>query len=306
MSSLPLRVYDGEKWVNIGVQSGQVLYQNEEPSSPQTGSIWIDADSETAVLNDQDFLTINSASAIYAPSASPTFSGQVNLPATTNYDGNLLSATLGSKLATTVTTKGDLITYGTAPARLGVGTNGQVLTADSGQTLGVKWADAAGGLTLITSESFSAVSSVSVNGCFTSTYDNYQVIVTAVGSSATVVAFNYRVRASSTDLTANEYIYAGTNVTNAAGPNRDYLAATSSGLFGVIANYQSLASITMAYPQDAKNTVMHSQYSGAGTSSAQYGVFQGLVTNTNAYDGITIYPASGTISGELRIYGLKD
>jgi hypothetical protein len=96
--ALPLKIWDGEKWVNIGVQSGQVLYQNEEPSSPQTGSIWIDSDDETSVLNDQDFLTINSASAIYAPSASPTFSGQVNLPATTNYDGNLLSATLGSKL----------------------------------------------------------------------------------------------------------------------------------------------------------------------------------------------------------------
>jgi len=97
-NSLPLRVYDGEKWVNIGVQSGQVLYQNEEPSSPQTGTIWIDSDDETAVLNDQDFLTINSASAIYAPSASPTFSGEVNLPATTNYDGSLLSDTLASKL----------------------------------------------------------------------------------------------------------------------------------------------------------------------------------------------------------------
>jgi hypothetical protein len=96
--ALPLKIWDGEKWVNIGVQSGQVLYQNEQPSSPQTGSIWIDSDDETAVLNDQDFLTINSASAIYAPSASPTFSGQVNLPATTNYDGNLLSATFGSKL----------------------------------------------------------------------------------------------------------------------------------------------------------------------------------------------------------------
>jgi len=39
-----------------------------------------------------------------------------------------------------LTTKGDLLTYGSANARLGVGSNGQVLTADSTQTNGVKWA----------------------------------------------------------------------------------------------------------------------------------------------------------------------
>lgn len=41
-----------------------------------------------------------------------------------------------------LTTKGDILTFGTAAGRLGVGTNGQVLTADSAQAFGVKWADA--------------------------------------------------------------------------------------------------------------------------------------------------------------------
>lgn len=44
-----------------------------------------------------------------------------------------------------LTTKGDLLGYGTAPARLAVGSDTQVLTADSTQTLGIKWAAAAGG-----------------------------------------------------------------------------------------------------------------------------------------------------------------
>lgn len=44
-----------------------------------------------------------------------------------------------------LTTKGDLLGYDTAPNRIPVGANGQVLTADSTQTLGLKWAAGGGG-----------------------------------------------------------------------------------------------------------------------------------------------------------------
>ena len=44
---------------------------------------------------------------------------------------------------TPLTTKGDLLTYDTADARLAVGTNAQVLTADSAEATGMKWADPA-------------------------------------------------------------------------------------------------------------------------------------------------------------------
>lgn len=40
-----------------------------------------------------------------------------------------------------LTTKGDIVGYSTVNARLPVGTNGQVLTADSAETLGIKWAN---------------------------------------------------------------------------------------------------------------------------------------------------------------------
>lgn len=47
----------------------------------------------------------------------------------------------------TLTTKGDLIsaTAASTPARLGVGTNGQVLSADSAETTGLKWVSAGAG-----------------------------------------------------------------------------------------------------------------------------------------------------------------
>lgn len=44
-----------------------------------------------------------------------------------------------------VTTKGDVLGYSTVPARVPVGSDGQVLTADSTQALGVKWVAPSGG-----------------------------------------------------------------------------------------------------------------------------------------------------------------
>lgn len=76
------------------------------------------------------------------------------LPTQTGNNGKVLqtdgsSASWQSAGSTSpLTTKGDLYGFSTVNARLPVGTNGQVLTADSSQTLGVKWDSApAGGLT---------------------------------------------------------------------------------------------------------------------------------------------------------------
>ena len=58
-----------------------------------------------------------------------------------------------------LTTKGDLYTFSTSDARLGVGANGTVLTAASGEATGLQWATpAGGGLTLLSTTSLTGTS----------------------------------------------------------------------------------------------------------------------------------------------------
>lgn len=62
-----------------------------------------------------------------------------------NADNNGWDAIGGASLVDPTTTKGDLIARGaSAIDRLPVGTDGQILVADSGESLGLVWADAAG------------------------------------------------------------------------------------------------------------------------------------------------------------------
>lgn len=60
---------------------------------------------------------------------------------------DLVNAAGGSGGASPLTTKGDVYTYDTADARLAVGTNDFVLTADSAEATGLKWAAASAGNT---------------------------------------------------------------------------------------------------------------------------------------------------------------
>jgi hypothetical protein len=210
-----------------------------------------------------------------------------------------LNDTFGSKLATTVTTKGDLITRtSSAAARLGVGTNGQVLTAASGETTGLKWGN--GGLVLVASESFSAVSSVSVNNCFSATYDNYCIMSDLTGN--TPLGVNIRWRVSGVDASAANYnrneILAGASTVAGAQTNTqtssNFTAANSGARSGVRAEIytpalaqQTTINVLTNYPLDNNRGVL----------------YWGTHTLATAYDGFTLVTSSGNITGTLRVYG---
>lgn len=112
--------------------------------------------STTAFVVGQGYLKSATATSTYAPLASPVLTGNPTAPTATVGDNDTTIATTAfvnaeiandAVLDATFTTKGDIVVASSAntPVRLGVGANDFVLTADSTQTTGVKWAAAAAG-----------------------------------------------------------------------------------------------------------------------------------------------------------------
>jgi hypothetical protein len=129
-----------------------------------------------------------SAAARTSASASPQ-EGMISYLKDTNsteyYSGSAWVAIGGGGLSSPLTTKGDVWGYSTTNARVPVGTNGQILTADSTAATGVAWATAAGGggMTSIASGSLSgsALSLTSISG----SYKNLQLVLRDAQVSAT-------------------------------------------------------------------------------------------------------------------------
>jgi hypothetical protein len=116
-----------------------------------------------------------------------TSSTSTTLAATANAVKTTYDLANGAVAKSIVDAKGDLIaaTAADTPARLAVGTNGQVLTADSTTATGLAWAAApsSGGLTLISTTSLTG-STTTISATLTS-YKNVFIQLKMVSASAT-------------------------------------------------------------------------------------------------------------------------
>jgi hypothetical protein len=160
------------------------------------------------------------------------------------------------------------------------------------------------GLVYVAGTAFSAVSSVSVNNCFTSTYDNYRVVVEML-AAAGAPNVSFRLRVGGSDDTGANYAYQYIYGTGASAIAARGTAQTGGWFYTANTAYRAIGSYDISAPAIARQTSM------VGVSVYAAGTVE-LITWANnhnqstAYDGITIYPASSTITGTVRIYGYRN
>jgi hypothetical protein len=203
-----------------------------------------------------------------------------------------------------LTTKGDLLTFDTADTRLGVGTNGHVLTADSAEATGLKWAAPAGGgaIAYLGQGTFSAATSATLDSVFTSTYRNYLLYFDYTASAGSEVRVTFRT--SGVDNTnANYYSTILFGAGGSAGSSASG-GQTSAKIGGGATTNGGLVAATIYAPEATAQSRIESRGHKDVAGNAEVHVYSAGFTGTTSFDGIKLSTPTGNLTGTFRIYGI--
>jgi hypothetical protein len=161
------------------------------------------------------------------------------------------------------------------------------------------------GLTYVASKTWTSTAAAQqIDDCFTSTYDNY--LITFKGSGSTAGADWVRGRlVNGTTPDANtiyfhSYAYSGTTAMNIG-----FVGSQTSWLVGLIGDNTCQFSWNLFSPQLADKTTGVPTYMVSSTNDFFNGNNGHLVNNTTAYEGLYLFPGSGTWAGTVTIYGYR-
>jgi hypothetical protein len=207
------------------------------------------------------------------------------------------------------TAKGTLLsaTAASTPGVLGVGTNGQVLTAASGQATGLQWATpSAGALALVKRSTFSNVANTSTtfDNVFTATYKAYIVVIeelyagTSTDDGILELLYSGSVWAEYYGASGGGVLNSATfnNIQNNGTAQFTFVASVGSSTSPTTANF--LFTSVGGSAKEAKMT--GTAYEPASAIARVCGFNVG----SEAFTGFRLRSSSTNVSGTVSVYGL--
>jgi hypothetical protein len=150
---------------------------------------------------------------------------------------------------------------------------------------------------------FSAASTASINGCFSALYQNYKIEISITTSNQTTLQYRFRTAGSdnSTANYANQYLVVDS--TTVVGGRSS--AQTIGDLGQMVLTDLSFFDITVYSPFDTAKTGMLVQ-NGSVVGEAYMRNQVNAMKASTSFDGITLIPTAGTITGTARVYGYRN
>jgi hypothetical protein len=173
---------------------------------------------------------------------------------------------------------------------------------------GSAWVNAvpsSGGMDLIVTENFSAVSEVLFTSKFTADYRNYYFTISPLSASVDGTTLSLQLRNGTSNQNAANYqrqAFVSQSTTNTGSQTTNQ---TSFNL-GVGETVGRVMQYYIFDPQGNTNTAFQGKTSRLGTTNQTMNMNDGAYFANYAADGFRVFPASGNITGTISLYGLKD
>jgi hypothetical protein len=164
-------------------------------------------------------------------------------------------------------------------------------------------AASASGLTLVKAQTIgSGVSSVNVTSAFSSTYDNYKIMVSG-GVGSADAGLNLKLGSTTTGYYQFNIVgqYSSGTVSGGNGSN-----SANFPLAGIATASSISGDFDLQNPNAAKNTHYKAMCAQSNTAGNTF-LISGYLANTTQYTDFTLTPASGTLTGgTIRVYGYQN
>ncbi len=157
--------------------------------------------------------------------------------------------------------------------------------------------------------SFASASAINLNGCFSSTYESYKVIIKITASQDQVISTFARLRSGTTDTSTNYKSFIFSPLADNYTTGTSVTGTSTTGLivgFRHSSTGNSVSSFDLHYPQLENQTHIQGNYNSTGTTTlGNAGLIIGMLNDTVQYSSISFFMATGVMTGNICVYGYR-